>query len=179
MRQPRKLPNALNEEEVVRLLEHASGVEYRAALGVAYGAGLRVSEVADLKVCDIDSKRMPIRVEEGKGNKDRNAMLSPRLLGLLRDRWWVGRPSTWLFPGRDPLLPVTTRQLYRVVEEAAAAAEIKSRVSPHTLRHSFATHLLEQGVDIRAIQVLFETTTNCPPTADWGTDHVSVSPSLR
>ena len=154
VRQPRKLPNVLNEEEVVRLLEHASGVKYRAALGVAYGAGLRVSEVANLKVSDIDSKRMLIRVEEGKGRKDRNAMLSPRLLELLRDWWWVGRPSTWLFPGRDPLLPVTARQLYRVVEEAAAAAEIKTRVSPHTLRHSFATHLLEQGVDIRVIQVL-------------------------
>jgi integrase/recombinase XerD len=154
VRQPRKLPNVLNEEEVLRLLEHASGVKYRAALGVAYGAGLRVSEVANLKVSDIDSKRMLIRVEEGKGRKDRNAMLSPRLLQLLRDWWWVGRPSTWLFPGRDPLLPVTARQLYRVVEEAAAAAEIKTRVTPHTLRHSFATHLLEQGVDIRVIQVL-------------------------
>ena len=154
VRQPRKLPNVLNEEEVLRLLEHASGVKYRAALGVAYGAGLRVSEVANLKVSDIDSKRMLIRVEEGKGRKDRNAMLSPRLLELLRDWWWVGRPTTWLFPGRDPLLPVTARQLYRVVEEAAAAAEIKTRVTPHTLRHSFATHLLEQGVDIRVIQVL-------------------------
>jgi site-specific recombinase XerD len=154
VRQPRKLPNVLNEEEVLRLLEHASGVKYRAALSVAYGAGLRVSEVANLKVSDIDSKRMLIRVKEGKGRKDRNAMLSPRLLELLRDWWWVGRPSTWLFPGRDPLLPVTARQLYRVVEGAAAAAEVKTRVSPHTLRHSFATHLLEQGVDIRVIQVL-------------------------
>ena len=154
VRQPRKLPNVLNEEEVVRLLEGAGGLKYRAALGVAYGAGLRVSEVANLKVSDIDSKRMLIRVEEGKGNKDRNAMLSPRLLELLRDWWWVGRPSTWLFPGRDPLLPVTARQLYRVVREAAEAADIKTRVTPHTLRHSFATHLLEQGVDIRVIQVL-------------------------
>src|SRR5262249_27952341 len=144
----RERTNVLNEEEVLRLLEHASGLKYRAALGVAYGAGLRVSEVANLKVSDIDSKRMLIRVEEGKGRKDRNAMLSPRLLELLRDWWWVGRPSTWLFLGRDPLLPVTARQLYRVVEEAAAAAEIKTRVSPHTLRHSLATHLLEQGVDI-------------------------------
>lgn len=154
VRQQRKLPSVLNEEDVVRLLENASGLKYRAALGVAYGAGLRVSEVANLKVSDIDSKRMLIRVEEGKGKKDRNAMLSPRLLELLRDWWWVGRPTTWLFPGRDPLLPVTARQLYRVVREAAEAAEIKTRVTPHTLRHSFATHLLEQGVDIRVIQVL-------------------------
>jgi integrase len=90
VRHPRKLPSVLNEEEVLRLLEHASGVKYRAALGVAYGAGLRVSEVANLKVSGIDSKRMLIRVEEGKGEKDRNAMLSPRLLELLRDWWWVG-----------------------------------------------------------------------------------------
>jgi site-specific recombinase XerD len=154
VRQPRKLPNVLSQEDVVRLLENASGLKYRAALSVAYGAGLRVSEVANLKITDIDSKRMLIRVEEGKGKKDRNAMLSPRLLELLRDWWWVGRPTTWLFPGRDPLLPITPRQLYRAVREAAEAAEIKSRVSPHTLRHSFATHLLEQGVDIRVIQVL-------------------------
>jgi integrase/recombinase XerD len=154
VRQPRWLPSVLSQEDVVRLLEGASGLKYRAALGVAYGAGLRVSEVSNLKVSDIDSKRMLIRVEEGKGKKDRNAMLSPRLLELLRDWWWVGRPATWLFPGRDPLLPITPRQLYRAVREAAEAAEIKTRVSPHTLRHSFATHLLEQGVDIRVIQVL-------------------------
>jgi site-specific recombinase XerD len=165
VRQPRKLPFVLSQEDVVRLLEGASGLKYRAALGVAYGAGLRVSEVANLKVSDIDSRRMLIRVEEGKGRKDRNAMLSPRLLELLRDWWWVGRPSTWLFPGRDPLLPVTARQLYRAVREAAETAGIKTRVTPHTLRHSFATHLLEQGVDIRVIQVLFGMATYCPRTA--------------
>ena len=154
VRQPRKLPSVLSEEEVVRLLEAANGLKYKAALSIAYGAGLRVSEVANLKVADIDSKRMLIRVEQGKGRKDRNAMLSPRLLELLRDWWWVGRPATWLFPGQDVLLPITTRQLYRAVREAAEAAEIKTRVTPHTLRHSFATHLLEQGVDIRVIQVL-------------------------
>jgi site-specific recombinase XerD len=154
VRQPRKLPSVLSEEEVVRLLEAANGLKYKAALSIAYGAGLRVSEVANLKVADIDSKRMLIRVEQGKGRKDRNAMLSPRLLELLRDWWWVGRPTTWLFPGQDALLPITTRQLYRAVREAAEAAEIKMRVTPHTLRHSFATHLLEQGVDIRVIQVL-------------------------
>ena len=148
--QPRKLPIVLDQDEVVRLLERADGARNKAALAVAYGAGLRVSEVASLKLSDIDSKQMLLRVEQGKGGKDRNAMLSPRLLALLRDWWCVGQPATWLFPGRDPLLPITTRQLYRVVREAAE----EKRVSPHTLRHSFATHLLEQGVDIRVIQVL-------------------------
>jgi site-specific recombinase XerD len=154
VRTEQKLPVVLTQEEVVRLLEAAPGVKYKAALGAAYGAGLRVSEVANLKVSDIDSSRMLLRIEQGKGKKDRNAMLSPRLLALLRDWWCVGRPTTWLFPGRDLLLPITTRQLYRVVVETAREVEIKKRVSPHTLRHSFATHLLEQGVDIRVIQVL-------------------------
>jgi len=154
VKQPRKLPIVLDQDEVVRMLERADGARNKAALAVAYGAGLRVSEVANLKLSDIDSKQMLLRVEQGKGGKDRNAMLSPRLLALLRDWWCVGQPATWLFPGRDPLLPITTRQLYRVVREAAEAAGIKKRVSPHTLRHSFATHLLEQGVDIRVIQVL-------------------------
>jgi site-specific recombinase XerD len=154
VKQPRKLPIVLDQDEVVRMLERADGARNKAALAVAYGAGLRVSEVANLKLSDIDSKQMLLRVEQGKGGKDRNAMLSPRLLALLRDWWCVGQPATWLFPGRDPLLPITTRQLYRVVRDAAEAAGIKKRVSPHTLRHSFATHLLEQGVDIRVIQVL-------------------------
>ena len=137
----------------MRLLEAAPGPKYKAALGVAYGAGLRVSEVASLKVSDIDRARMALRVEQGKGRKDRNGMLSPRLLELLQEWWLAGQPTTWLFPGRDPLLPITTRQLYRVVRDTADAVGIQKRVSPHTLRHSFATHLLEQGVDIRVIQV--------------------------
>ena len=151
---PEKLRVVLNKEEVLQLLEAAPGVKYKAALSVAYGGGLRVSEVANLKVSDIDSKRMLIRVEQGKGKKDRHAMLSPRLLALLRDYWEVAKPTTWLFPGRDPLLPITTRQLRRVVRDTADAVGITKRVSPHVLRHSFATHLLEQGVDIRVIQVL-------------------------
>ena len=154
VRYQQKLPRVLTPEEVARLMDVAPGFKYRAALGVAYGAGLRVSEVASLKVSDIDSRNMRIRVEQGKGQRDRHAMLSPRLLQLLQDWWHFAKPRTWLFPGRDPLLHITARQLYRIVREAAEAAEIKKPVSPHTLRHSFATHLLEQGVDIRIIQVL-------------------------
>src|SRR6201997_767129 len=159
-RSPRKLPDVLSVEEVGRLLEAAPGIKYKAILGTAYGAGLRVSEVASLKVDDIDSTRMLIRVEQGKGRKDRNAMLSPQLLVLLRLWWQEGRrrgvmlPHGWLFPGRSAADPVSTRQINRAVHEAAEAAGIRKRVSPHTLRHSFATHLLEQDVDIRVIQVL-------------------------
>jgi integrase/recombinase XerD len=152
--EPRKLPVVLSPEEVARFLEAAPGVKYKAAFSAAYGAGLRVSEVASLKVSDIDSKRMMLRVDQGKGRKDRHAMLSPVLLELLRDWWRIARPKAWLFPGRDPLQPMSTRQLNRACHAAAAMAEITKRVSPHTLRHSFATHLLEQNTDIRVIQVL-------------------------
>jgi hypothetical protein len=145
-------------EEVTLLLQAVPGPKYKAAFATAYGAGLRVSEVVALKVGDVDSERMFLRVDQGKGRKDRQAMLSPQLLGLLRAWWREGRrlgvllPRGWLFPGRNPLEPLSTRQLNRAVHAAAEAAGIKKRVSPHTLRHSFATHLLEQDTDIRVIQ---------------------------
>jgi site-specific recombinase XerD len=163
--QPRKLPAVLTQNEVTRLLGAAPGAKYKAALSVAYGAGLRASEVVSLKVSDIDSARMMLRVEQGKGRKDRHAMLSPLLLELLREWWRIGRPKAWLFPGQNPVNPLTTRQLNRVCHTAARLAEINKRVSMHTLRHSFATHLLEQDIDIRVIQVLFGMATYCQRTA--------------
>jgi site-specific recombinase XerD len=152
--EPRKAPVVLSPQEVARFLEAAPGIKYKAALSVAYGAGLRVSEVVSLKVSDIDSKRMMLRVEQGKGHKDRYAMLSPVLLELLRDWYRIARPQGWLFPGQNPVNPMTTRQLTRACHAAAHMAELTKRVTPHTLRHSFATHLLEHNIDVRVIQVL-------------------------
>jgi integrase/recombinase XerD len=156
VRYPRRLPRVLSREDVGRLIEAAPGpgLKYKAALSVAYGAGLRASEVVLLKVSDIDSKRMLIRVEQGKGRKDRHAMLSPQLLAVLRAWWLQCRSQGWLFPGRDPILPITTRQLNRACHMAADVAGLGTWVSPHTLRHSFATHLLESHIDVRVIQVL-------------------------
>src|SRR6516165_3549552 len=152
--QPQKLPVILSPDEVARLLAAARGPKYKAALGVAYGAGLRASEIRMLKVTDIDSERMMIRVEQGKGRKDRYVMLSPHLLELLRTWWKVQRPRGYLFPGQNRINPLTLRQLDRACLEAARLARIDKRVTPHVLRHSFATHLLERKVDIRVIQTL-------------------------
>jgi site-specific recombinase XerD len=157
---PHKRPVILSREEVARLIESAGNLKYQAALSVAYGAGLRASEVIALKVGDIDSQRMVLRVEQGKGHKDRYAMLPPVLLERLRAWWRYARAQGkmldggWLFPGQNPIDPLTPRQLNRAVHAAAVAARIDKRVSMHTLRHCFATHLLEQKVDIRVIQVL-------------------------
>ena len=119
VREPRKIPVILSPQEIGQLLEAAPGPKYKAAMSAAYSAGLRVSEVVALKVADVDSKRMLLRIEQGKGRKDRLAMLSPRLLDLLRDWYCIARPAVWLFPGRDPMLPMTTRQLTRAVHMAA------------------------------------------------------------
>jgi integrase/recombinase XerD len=150
---PKKLPRVLSPDDVAVLLEAAPGpgLKYKAALSVAYGAGLRGCEVVMLRVSDIDSKRMLIRVEMGKGRKDRHAMLSPQLLELLRAWWLQSRSKGWLFPGLDPLLPLTVRQLNRACHAAAEAAGLGSWVTPHTLRHSFATHLLESVNTLRTV----------------------------
>ena len=160
VRLPRKLPVILSPKEVAQLLDAAPGLKYRAALSVAYGAGLRAGEAVSLKVSGIDSQRMVLRVEQGKGRKDRYAMLPEPLLKLLR-AWWltahergVMLPGGWLFPGQNPVNPLTTRQLRRAFDGARHAAGIEKPVSLHTLRHCFATHLLEHKVDIRVIQVL-------------------------
>ena len=157
---PRTLPVVLSREEVARLIAAAANLKHQTALSLAYATGLRASEVVSLKVGDIDSQRMTLRVEQGKGSKDRYAMLSPVLLERLRVWWRVARAQGkmleggWLFPGMNPVDPLTTRQLNRAIHMAAESAHIDKRVSMHTLRHSFATHLLEQKVDIRVIQVL-------------------------
>ena len=160
VRVPRTLPVVLSREEVARLIAAAGNLKHQTALSVAYGTGLRAGEVIALKVGDIDSQRMTLRVERGKGQKDRYAMLSPVLLERLRVWWRVARAQGkmldggWLFPGLNPVEPLSSRQLNRAIKAAATVAGIDKRVSMHTLRHSFATHLLEQKVDIRVIQVL-------------------------
>lgn len=162
-RVPQKLPVVLSPTETYEFFQHVCTIRYRAALMTAYGAGLRVSEVIALRVGDIDSKRMLIRVQQGKGKKDRYAMLSARLLNLLRC-WWRSRhpagqrahtsPDDWLFPGWRKGRHMNTESLQTVCREAARAAGLHKRVTVHTLRHSFATHLLENGTDIRLIQAL-------------------------
>jgi integrase/recombinase XerD len=160
VRMPERLPLVLSAQDVARLLSAAPNLKSKAALSVAYGAGLRASEVCSLRLSDIDSERMLIHVQQGKGGRDRQAMLSPALLQLLRAWWREGerlgkmRPGGWLFPGMNPVNRLSTRQLNRVCKLAAANAELDQRISMHTLRHSFATHLLEHKTDIRVIQVL-------------------------
>ena len=163
IREPQKIPLVMSPDETRRLLAVASNLKVRTLLSLGYGCGLRASEVVRLKVKHIDSAQKVIRIEQSKGRKDRNVMLSPETLGLLR-QWWKARPSRydagtpvaerWLFPGNRRGKPMTTRQLNRLFHQAAEAAGIKKAVTLHALRHSFATHLLERGTDIRIIQAL-------------------------
>ncbi|AKI03369.1 site-specific recombinase XerD (plasmid) [Hoeflea sp. IMCC20628] len=153
-RTPAKLPTILNDGEIVRFLEAVPSLKTRTALTTAYAAGLRASETVHLKVSNIDGERGVIRVEHGKGGKDRNVMLSAQLLSILRVHWKLARPQVWLFPGREGTKPIDVQVLHSACRSARIAAGIDKRVTVHTLRHSFATHLLESGTDIRIIQVL-------------------------
>jgi site-specific recombinase XerD len=149
-----KLPVVLSQEEVAQFFQAIESRKYMVILVTAYAAGLRISEVAHLKVSDIDSQRMTIRVEQGKGRRDRYVMLSPKLLTLLRDYWRQDRPSHWLFPGRSTQHPISPATVRHVCRAAWLASGLRKPVTPHVLRHSFATHLLEAGTDLRTIQVL-------------------------
>ena len=163
IREPQKIPQVMSPDETRRVLAVATNLKARVALSLCYGCGLRASEVVRLKVKHIDSAQKIIRIEQSKSRKDRNVMLSPEMIDLLR-QWWKARrgfdahttplPERWLFPGRKPGQPMTTRQLNRLFHEAADGAGIRKGVCLHTLRHSFATHLLERGADIRIIQAL-------------------------
>lgn len=160
VRVERKLPEILSADEVKRLLKAAPGIKYQAAFAVGYGAGLRAGEVVELKVTDVDRERKVLRVEQGKGRKDRYAMLSPTMHKLLRAWYRHARkkgkmfPNGWLFPGQNPVNPLSTRQLNRAFHTGLEHAEIDKRVSLHSLRHAYATHLLERKIDIRVVQVL-------------------------
>jgi integrase/recombinase XerD len=163
LKEPQKLPPVLSPEEVKRILSMATSLKARVMLTISYGCGLRAGEVVRLRACDIDSTQMIIRVVQSKGRKDRHVMLPPEVLDLLR-QWWKVRPrwydigvepeQRWLFPGRSRHQPLTTRQFSRLFKEAAKAAGLRKTLSLHSLRHSFATHLLERGKDIRVIAAL-------------------------
>ena len=153
-RRERKLPVVLSQSEVVQFLAAVRKLKYRIALTTAYAAGLRLSEIRNLKVSDIDSKRMTIRIRQGKGHKDRYVMLSPKLLDLLRQYWQTQRPTTWLFPGKTKQDQLNEGVLQHVARRARQRSGLKKKITTHTLRHCFATHLLEAGTDIKTVQML-------------------------
>lgn len=153
-RSEKRLPSTLSQAEVADLLKATANLKHRAILTTIYAAGLRVSEVAKLRPDDIDSKQQIIIVRQGKGRRDRLVMLSPHLLDLLRQYWKVYRPTSWLFPGDDSNRPITTTTIYKIYQRLAQSANLSKHISPHTLRHSFASHLLEAGTDLRTIQIL-------------------------
>jgi integrase/recombinase XerD len=149
-----KLPVVLSPAEVAAVFEATRNLKHRTILMTIYAAGLRVSEVTHLRLSDIDSQRQVICVRQGKGRKDRQVMLSPKLLEALRIYWKSYRPRVWLFPGESPERPVSSETVWRVCHQAGEAAHLSKPISPHTLRHCFATHLLEEAIDLRRIQVL-------------------------
>ena len=153
-RAEKKLPIVLSQPEVAQFFAAIPNLTYRTVLMTAYAAGLRISEALHLQVADIDSQRMVIRVRQGKGHKDRYIMLSPKLLALLRDYWQAVHPTTWLFPGTAPDRPLAAGTLDDVCRKARQRSGLGKKITSHTLRHSFATHLLEAGTDIRTIQLL-------------------------
>jgi site-specific recombinase XerD len=151
---PRRLPVVLSPAEVVQFLDAVKTPNHRTILTTCYAAGLRISEAVRLSPPAIDSQRMVLRVEQGKGQKDRYVMLSPTLLTILRDWWRVTRPQHWLFPGDRPGCPITTRAVDRACQKALRRCGIRKPITPHSLRHAFAVHLLEAGTDVRTIQLL-------------------------
>jgi integrase/recombinase XerD len=151
---PFKLPVILSREEVALFLDSVASLKHRTILMTCYAAGLRITEATRLKITDIDSQRMMIRVEQGKNQKDRYVMLSPQLLEILRAYWTVARPKGWLFPGDMPGQPITRGAVEDACKKALRVSGIKKPVTPHSLRHGFATHLLEAGTDVRKIQLL-------------------------
>jgi site-specific recombinase XerD len=153
-KKPYILPVILSREEVLHFLESIASVKHRTILMTAYAAGLRVSEATRLKVTDIDSQRMMLRVEQGKGQKDRYVMLSPKLLEILRAYWKVTHPEVWLFPGDMPDQPITRSAVEQACQKARRVSGIKKPITPHSLRHGFASHLLEAGTNVRTIQLL-------------------------
>lgn len=153
-KKPFTLPVILSPEQVMHFLDSIDNLKHRTILVTAYAAGLRISELTHLKVTDIDSQRMMLRIDQGKGRKDRYVMLSPRLLEELRAYWKAMRPTLWLFPGDRPGQPITRGAVGRACQKAHCASGIQKPITAHSLRHAFATHLLESGVDVRKIQLL-------------------------
>ena len=153
-KRPFKLPVILSPEEVMRFLASIDSIKHRAILTTAYATGLRISEATHLRVSDIDSQRMMLRVDQGKNQKDRYVMLSPRLLDELRTYWKSARPTLWLFPGDRPGQPISRDAVGQACQKAHRASGIEKPITPHSLRHAFATHLLESGADVRTIQLL-------------------------
>jgi integrase/recombinase XerD len=153
-KKPQKLPIVLSPEEVLHFLRCVASTKHRTILTTCYAGGLRVSEAVRLKPAEIDSQRMVIRVDQGKGQKDRYVMLSPRLLEILRDWWRLAKPKPWLFPGNIPGRHITTGTVELACQEAHRAARIPKPITPHSMRHAFSVHLLERGTDVRTIQLL-------------------------